>query len=133
MHKRSKGSMARARDVFIRMEPWSIDMWSLGVILLEIMTGFPVWLSYKGKMRDSNSKTRIATGVFGVSGRNVHKIVAKQHKLVANLFDTVGYKYDTQGLERNEGFVDLLMSLLCLNPKHRLAPQEALDLIHNIV
>jgi serine/threonine protein kinase len=26
---------------------WSVDVWSLGSILLEILTGIPHWLSYK--------------------------------------------------------------------------------------
>lgn len=28
-------------------EPWSYDTWSLGIILLEILTGIPVWMSLK--------------------------------------------------------------------------------------
>ena len=32
------------------MKPWSIDMFSMGAILLEIFTGFPLWLSMKGRM-----------------------------------------------------------------------------------
>ena len=28
-------------------EPWSYDMWSLGTILLELLTGIPIWLSLK--------------------------------------------------------------------------------------
>lgn len=29
--------------------PWSIDIWSLGVIILEAMIGVPVWMSFKCK------------------------------------------------------------------------------------
>jgi serine/threonine protein kinase len=32
-------------------QPWSYDVWALGVMLLEIMTGFPLWLSMKGRMQ----------------------------------------------------------------------------------
>ena len=28
-------------------EPWSYDMWSTGTILLEMLTGIPIWMSYK--------------------------------------------------------------------------------------
>lgn len=28
-------------------EPWSYDVWSLGVILLELLTGIPIWMSLK--------------------------------------------------------------------------------------
>ena len=30
------------------MNVWSFDTWSLGCLLLEILTGFPLWLSLKG-------------------------------------------------------------------------------------
>ena len=33
-----------------RLKPWSIDIWSLGVILLELVIGFPIWMSYKGRI-----------------------------------------------------------------------------------
>lgn len=33
-----------------KLKPWSIDIWSLGVILLEIVIGFPIWMSYKGRI-----------------------------------------------------------------------------------
>jgi len=46
---------------------WSIDIWSLGVILLEVLIGFPVWMSYKGRVvRGSRSSQALITGVFGV-------------------------------------------------------------------
>jgi len=28
-------------------------MWSLGALFLEILTGFPIWLSYKGMLTNS--------------------------------------------------------------------------------
>lgn len=35
-------------SIVSRSNPWSFDMWSLGALLLEIITGFPLWLSMKG-------------------------------------------------------------------------------------
>ena len=37
-------------DLGKKLLPWSIDIWSLGCILLETVTGFPLWLSYKGRV-----------------------------------------------------------------------------------
>ena len=31
-----------------KLSSWSIDVWSLGIIVLEMIIGFPVWMSYKG-------------------------------------------------------------------------------------
>ncbi len=39
-----------------RLNPWSIDIWSLGIVLLELVIGFPVYMAYKGKIR------RVETG-----------------------------------------------------------------------
>ena len=38
-----------------RLKPWSIDIWSLGVILLEVVVGFPIWMSYKGRIVKGNN------------------------------------------------------------------------------
>ena len=47
----SKGGMAATHhDLFLKLLPWSIDVWSLGAILLELIIGFPLWLSYKGRI-----------------------------------------------------------------------------------
>jgi len=33
-----------------KLEPWSIDVWSLGIVLLELVTGFPMYMAYKGRI-----------------------------------------------------------------------------------
>eukprot|EP00345_Euplotes_harpa_P011296 CAMPEP_0168348940 /NCGR_PEP_ID=MMETSP0213-20121227/20080_1 /TAXON_ID=151035 /ORGANISM="Euplotes harpa, Strain FSP1.4" /LENGTH=289 /DNA_ID=CAMNT_0008358707 /DNA_START=40 /DNA_END=905 /DNA_ORIENTATION=+ len=38
-------------SVFKTMKVWSYDMWSVGALLLEVITGFPLWLSLKGRTR----------------------------------------------------------------------------------
>lgn len=35
---------------FCEMLPWSLDVWSLGIVLLEILIGFPVYMAYKGRV-----------------------------------------------------------------------------------
>jgi len=55
--------------------PWSYDIWSFGAILLEIMTGFPLWLSLKGRVVGNNGKSVIGTGLLGVQGREGKKIL----------------------------------------------------------
>ena len=37
-------------------DPWAIDIWSLGCILLEIIHGLPLWMSY-------NTEVTSATGM----------------------------------------------------------------------
>lgn len=50
--------------------PWSYDMWSLGAIILEILSGIPIWMSLKCRtVPQANGKQTISTGIFGVQGR----------------------------------------------------------------
>jgi serine/threonine protein kinase len=36
-------------NIHKKLWQWSIDIWSFGVIILEILIGFPIWMSYKGR------------------------------------------------------------------------------------
>ena len=58
------------------------DMWSLGSILVEIMTGFPLWLSLKSRVHSIDNRSIINTGLFGVAGRDNGKILKKQLEIL---------------------------------------------------
>ena len=51
------------------------DVWSLGSILLEIISGFPLWLSLKARVKSLDNRSIINYGIFGVSGRDNGKIL----------------------------------------------------------
>ena len=36
-----------------KLHPWSIDIWSFGVLLLELISGFPLYMAYKGRITRS--------------------------------------------------------------------------------
>ena len=57
-------------------------MWSLGAMLMEVMTGFPLWLAMKGRVQTAGGKSIIGTGLFGVQGREGKKILAKQYQIL---------------------------------------------------
>ena len=59
-------------------EPWSYDMWSMGAILLELLTGIPLWLSMKCRAQTQTNKQLFGMGIFGVQGRQGKKILQKQ-------------------------------------------------------
>lgn len=54
------------------------DMWSLGSILLEVLSGFPLWLSLKSRILSLDGRSTINFGLFGVAGRDNGKILNKQ-------------------------------------------------------
>ena len=62
--------------------PWVIDIWSLGCIVLEIVTGVPLWMSIETKIEDRGARV---TGLFAVKNRVFSKIIQKQIEVIANL------------------------------------------------
>ena len=67
-----------------KTQPWSIDMWSTGAILLEIATGFPQWLSLKGLIKGTR-KLLTGIGAFAVAGKDLGKTIKKQKHIVKTL------------------------------------------------
>jgi dual specificity tyrosine-phosphorylation-regulated kinase 2/3/4 len=61
-----------------------VDVWSVGCILLEILTGVPLWFRYKCKV-EMKGKAVIQMGIFALTGRDYGKIVRKQRELIDNL------------------------------------------------
>jgi serine/threonine protein kinase len=50
-----KGGNSLSIVQFIKeLNPWCIDMWSLGVTVLEIVLACPTWMSYKTKIKRNN-------------------------------------------------------------------------------
>ena len=49
---------------------WAIDVFSFGVILLEIASGYPVWMSTKCKATNHLGRSTIGMGIFGTQGDN---------------------------------------------------------------
>lgn len=51
------------------MKSYEADMWSVGVMLFEIIIGFPIWLSLKGKISTKRGPV-FGYGYFGIAGRD---------------------------------------------------------------
>jgi dual specificity tyrosine-phosphorylation-regulated kinase 2/3/4 len=54
-----------------------IDVWSIGCILLEILTGVPLWFRYKCRV-EIKGKPTVQMGFFSLTGRDYTKIIRKQ-------------------------------------------------------
>jgi dual specificity tyrosine-phosphorylation-regulated kinase 2/3/4 len=59
--------------------PWIIDIWSLGCILLEIVSGVPLWMSVNTHIL---TIANTVTGLFAVKNRVFSKIIQKQIEVV---------------------------------------------------
>ena len=78
MEKRGRGAIESTTTIYKKMKKSSLDMWALGCVWLEILSGFPLWLAYKGRITNSKGKNILNFGIFGSSGRSNAKIIAKQ-------------------------------------------------------
>jgi serine/threonine protein kinase len=89
------------------------DVWSLGSILLEVLSGFPLWLSLKSRVQSLSGHSRINYGLFGVAGRDNAKILNKQSQLIGpgmkNLLTVLkkGYDFDGNHWVQDSDFMDL--------------------------
>lgn len=104
--------------------PWCIDMWSLGVSLLEIVLACPLWMSYKSKV-SIRGKSIFKTGLFGVKGRDGNKIYNKQIEVSKSIQKLLRQSLIENQSDRDE-FCDLLSKMLEINFAQRISPLDAL-------
>lgn len=62
------------QELSSNINPWSMDMWSIGTIFLEILTGFPMWLGLKGRTI-VGKRSITSMGLFATPGRDSVKIM----------------------------------------------------------
>ena len=103
----------------------AIDIWSVGVILLEIATGFPVWFSLKGMGERGQGKAISASGLFAMGSRDTQKIVERQHYVSRNVRETL--KLYESWMVRDPQFLDLVERMLIIDPNKRLSIDAALE------
>lgn len=109
------------------------DIWSLASILLEVLSGFPLWLSLKSRIKMLDGTTRINMGLFGVAGRDNAKILQKQTQIMGNgvmhLLDLLkkGYGLGGSTWAKDQCFLDLLDRMFHMHPGKRISPEEILE------
>jgi len=90
------------------------DIWSLGSILLEILSGFPLWLSLKSRILTFEGNSITNVGLFGVAGRDNQKILTRQNQLLSggmhSLLSVIKKGYDFTGNRwvTDPDFLDLM-------------------------
>ena len=110
-------------------------MWSLGSILLEVLSGFPLWLSLKSRIKSLDGRNIINYGIFGVAGRDNGKILAKQNiifgpnnnKQKLKQILKKGYDHSGNKLFDNIQFNILMMGMLEYDPERRMLPSEVME------
>lgn len=124
-NKNSK-SVQTAVSLSKKSWPWSFDVWSLGIILLEIVSGCPVWMSLKCRMQTVDGKSVLGTGLLGVPQRDQKKIIQKQQQQLKNIPSTLR-KFECYSLDRDPYFMDLLHQMLNPDPSKRISPVDIIN------
>lgn len=106
-NKNQKSNLSSAVQLNKNSQPWSFDVWSLGIILIEIVTGFPVWMSLKCRVSTVTGKSVLGQGLLGVQGREGKRILVKQQQVFKNIPQTLK-KYECYGLDHDKQFLDLM-------------------------
>ena len=105
---------------------WSTDVWSLGMIIIEIITGVPIWLPIPCKVVLPNGKSVFSQGVLKViDSTSPEFMLLAQKKLMRNLMEILK-KQDPYNLLKQTDLEDLLKKMLNADPKMRISPEEIL-------
>jgi dual specificity tyrosine-phosphorylation-regulated kinase 2/3/4 len=104
-------------------EPWSFDVWSAGMIVLEIVTGIPLWMSLKSRV-EKMGKLVTCRGLLAASARDPETILKLQAEITNNVHVTVN-KYAAFSVPSS--LVDLLSRMLAWEPARRICPTDALS------
>jgi hypothetical protein len=90
------------------------DMWALASVLIEVLSGFPLWLSLKSRVLSIDGRSIINYGMFGVAGRDNGKILNKQQTIMkgglGSVIQTLCKGFDcvkSQTWINDRGFLDL--------------------------
>lgn len=119
------------------MHPWSLDTWSFGLILFEIVTGIPIYMAYKcrltrrlassGEIESSPTQVGLLSSQTRQPGRILRLI--NQNLAGPKALQKTLSQYGSTGLclgqlNTNAQFVDLLSQMLQIDPLKRKRPSE---------
>jgi serine/threonine protein kinase len=67
-----------SQNLFSSLDGHSIDVWSLGITLLEILSGLPVWMQVETQVMKIDGTSITSSGILAVENRHLPAIIEKQ-------------------------------------------------------
>lgn len=110
------------KDLAIESQPWSFDIWSIGMILLEITSGIPLWMSLKSRVK-RHGRLIVCRGLLAAQGRDPNIIFRMQAELTKDLPNTIK---KNSAFEVPHDLLDLICKMLKWDPMKRISPAQAL-------
>lgn len=104
-------------------EPWSFDIWSAGMIVLEIITGIPLWMSLKSRVMKFG-KLVTSRGLLAANARDPETIYRLMNEATQNVATTIEKH---AAFEVPDSLISLISRMLVWEPSQRISPAQALD------
>lgn len=101
--------------------PWAVDMWSLGCVLLEIIVGVPLWMSLPLLVPAKNGGYLQKEGLFAVKGRLFPEIIIKQRKVNPYIGDIIE-KDNYSRIVLSSAMKKVLIGMLDIDFNKRISP-----------
>jgi dual specificity tyrosine-phosphorylation-regulated kinase 2/3/4 len=111
------------KDLAHTSQPWSFDIWSAGMILLEIISGIPLWMSLKSRV-ERHGRLVICRGLLAAQGRDPSMILRLQIEITKDIYNTVK---KVSAFDVPYQLVDLIDKMLKWDPMKRISPSQALN------
>jgi dual specificity tyrosine-phosphorylation-regulated kinase 2/3/4 len=111
------------KDLALMSQPWSFDIWSVGMILIEILSGIPLWMSLKSRVQ-RKGKLVTCRGLLAAQGRDPGVIFRIQGEIARDVPGTIkrNSTYDVPDL-----LIDLIDKMIRWDPMRRISPSQALN------
>ena len=110
------------------------DIWMLGILLLEIATGCPIWIDKKCILIGANGQKEplLGRGIFGIEAQNkstatyIRSLLYQQEQVVQKVKVNLK-RCETYGLAQNDEFMDLMTRMLAIKPEDRITPKDIIN------
>ena len=111
------------KDLALLSQPWSFDIWSVGMILLEIISGIPLWMSLKSRV-SRKGKLVTCRGLLAAQGRDPTVIHRVQSEISRDIPGTIR---KNSAFEVPDSLIDLIEKMLRWDAMRRISPSSALS------
>ena len=109
--------------------PWVVDIFSLGCVILEIIVGVPLWMSLPLLVPSKTSSSYCQKeGLFAVKGRIFGEIVKKQRNVIGKL-DLILENENYSKIVPSKGLKKVIKGMLEIDFSKRISPQEVIDIL----
>lgn len=121
-------SKSHIEHLMLQTHPWSIDIWSLGMIIIELLLSCPHWMVYKCRITDSQGKSIFRKGLFSSKNADYERVTAIQRKLCENMRKNYPDIFHFIDPPYQPALEELLQGMLQYRAEDRKSPAELMNL-----